>query len=225
MAKKNTFYQPLIWPDLPETDIYRFIHIPKTGGTTVRRWLINAGINFYLGKSKNLIVEDLQIVGMHKLSKWFTSENTIKFSIVRNPFTRIVSAFNYLKSCTTINDNRKLPSELTFEEFIFDLLKNDIYDETYLPQQQWLIGLKPNKILVHHIFKQENLETELQKFFNNYTPMPILNTGNIESYTDYYANDELVKLVIKKYEWDFFHLNYTTNIGKLNCSIFHAGNS
>ena len=215
MAKKNTFYKTLIWPDIPDTDIFRFIHIPKTGGISVRQWLIDVGVKFYYGKHSKLMETDSPIIGMHKFAKWFENETSIRFTIVRNPYSRLVSAYHYLKT-DGIRDNRKLPSDLTFEEFVFELLKEDIFDETYLPQRNWIIHLKPNILMVHHILKLETLESDLWTLFGTEESVPKLNTLNSnESYSEYYLNPEIVEIVKEKYKWDFHHLNYSTDIEEI----------
>ena len=79
----------------------RFIHIPKTGGTSVRKFLLDNDIQFYYG-------HEPKQVGRHRYASVWKDEESYKFTIVRNPYARTVSYYNY----TTTKEWNP-----TFEEF------------------------------------------------------------------------------------------------------------
>lgn len=86
---------------LGETRDVLFIHIPKTGGTTIEHWLRTTGKYRQLFFSDH-ILEDTKVTGQHfgydTISHLLGDLNTkqlYKFTIVRNPYDRLVSEFFY----------------------------------------------------------------------------------------------------------------------------------
>jgi len=179
----------------------RFIHIPKTAGTSVKHWICQTGETVLCGDD---IITPEKIITKRLHKRGWLKENTEKFTIVRNPYERCVSAYNYL-----IKENKRVPADTTFEKFIKDFLldkSNNV--DTWRPQIWWLLTKKGTPA-VHKIIRFENIEKELQHYFNYYQPMPEKNKSTYKDYNLYYTA-EIRNLVKNFYEKDFDYLKYPT---------------
>jgi len=90
--------------------VKRFIHIPKTAGTAVKHWLCNVPEHVMCGNAR-ITQNTIQTKRLHK--RGWINEPSEKFTIVRNPYERCVSAYTYL-----IKENTRVPAKTTFENFI-----------------------------------------------------------------------------------------------------------
>jgi len=170
----------------------RFIHIPKTGGTSIRKFLLDNNIQFYYG-------QEPKQVGRHRYASVWKDEESYKFTVVRNPYARTVSYYNY-----TINKDWKP----TFENFVKNKLINKSLKvpNVWIPQVSWLY--ENNTCLVDKIFKlEDNLEDNLNSFLNIKGNLPKENVSTYNSYESYYTQ-ELKDLVANYYKDDFKKLGY-----------------
>ena len=129
-----------------------FIHIPKTGGTSIR-------------KSLPL---NVKVVGHNIRSETFQlyrkKQDDFVFAFFRDPLTRFISAFNYLQNGGR-NQHDKMDAyisgakTLSIEEFAEKLL---------LPASMWQIHLLPQTFWIQHaqldfIGRYEHLEEDYRK--------------------------------------------------------------
>jgi len=183
-----------------------FIHIPKNAGTA----LIDG-----LGLSP------------HGHYSWRNhprfNYNYYKFAIVRNPWDRVVSAYEFAKmdkSYWHSKDNQTkhpdydLCQTLTFKECVELLLKNP----SKLKHQGWgsqhFYVAKEEKIMVDSILKMENLDKELKEMFVklNINKIPYIPKSNTSTRTlDYkkYYDEETKQIIAEKYKKDIKLFNYT----------------
>lgn len=176
-------------------DLY-FIHIPKNAGTSFEKQLCDRHVGHHSIKDTN---SELQ----HKT-----------IAIIRNPYKRLISFYNYAKlnkSYWHSDDNTtEYPlhelydycNKNTFETFIKDLCMTDKFDGFIhlLPQYKWLLTSE-NKI-VTNLIRFEHLNEDLSKLLGNSIELIRINTSNTNNYSNYYS-DELKDLVYIKYKKDF----------------------
>lgn len=183
-----------------------FIHIPKTGGYTIRQ---NPFVRSYVHHTA------LEVRAMYPLFN-----QTFKFTFVRNPYDRLVSAYHYYhqmgpehpfwhleadrKTATAI---KKYPS---FQSFVKGLPKFKYRTRIhFLPQWQWVYD--GDTLLVDYVGRFEAYEhgwaTACLLGNVPYDPLPVLNESKHYHWATYYT-DELYSLVYEQYKEDFKRFGY-----------------
>jgi len=182
-----------------------FVHIPKTAGISVAKAIFgdvslegHRSIMFY----KNLLNEDF--------SEYFT------FSVVRNPWDRLYSAFKFLeKGGINIHDRNAYEQYLEeykdFEDFVINgLNKKMIYEIMHFIPQSEFICSKDGKIDVNYIARFENLKDDISKLsekINNPIELDHHNSNKKVSYKEIYTSD-MIKKVEEIYKMDVINFNY-----------------
>jgi len=195
-----------------------FIHINKTGGSSIIRALNMMQVHLsaeliFSDKLKNDEQYDLWKAwtnGKRRTTyNWDSLENIKnywnvynKFSIVRNPWDRVVSDFFYCKKENFVS------KELTFSEEV--KYNKDNKERWKLPCYDWL-SLNGD-IVVENILRFENLEKDFRKMCSqlglpNSIQLPHLNKTKHKHYTEYY-NDETKQIVAEKYAKDIEYFGY-----------------
>jgi len=177
-----------------------FIHIPKTGGTSLEDYLKKRYTQTVYGfpnpfpdqSQYNLHHLNYQMLYKYKDQLDITFDNII--TIVRNPYDRIISDLFYLYL---------IKKPVTPEE-VFTVIKRYIEDKWVidhhnLPQHTFLMeNLKNIKI-----FKTETLTQELRDYgFTDYQGSHSQNDYSI------YLNDDSIKLINEVYRKDFELFDY-----------------
>ena len=170
-----------------------FVHIPKTGGTSIIHAL------------------KLDNKGHPTLSK--QTPNT--FTIIRNPFDRVVSLFCYIKTENTFY-HKKNPyyeyfANCDFEAFIKRLNHGRTYHLTR-PQSDYIYDDK-NNLLVDHVLRYETLQKDFNKFWD--IKLPHLNKSDRHKDWRKYYNKNTIKPVYEFYKRDFKNFNYDTRTKRL----------
>lgn len=138
-----------------------FVHVPKTGGVSLCRSLFG---NLGGGHTK---ISDYQLIySQRDFQEYF------KFSIVRNPWGRLYSAFNFLKS-GGMNDQDKTWAEThlsqyrDFNHFVCDwVCSENIRSEIhFVPQVDFLYSIN-GKIELDYLGKFENIDGDVIRIAN-----------------------------------------------------------
>ncbi len=180
-----------------------FVHIPKNAGTSITE---SDNIGFELhGHHTSKFYKD------NYPKQW---EEYNKFAIIRDPWDRVVSNYEYSKMSESYwhskNVNRKYgvhPDYETLKDVTFkDMLLNFKEDSNFLKHQGWGSQYKyicdlNDSIMVDNVFNIDELGSELFK-----TLIPNLKTINKSNkihnnYKEYY-DDETKEIVNKIYEKD-----------------------
>ena len=166
-----------------------FIHIPKNAGTSIETLFANKSFQIQPGKHDDIHQIKINFKEVYNSYR--------KFTIIRNPYDKMVSWYFYLKrnlgdyNVIEFNDWIKDPSKFWHADDPISFLK---------PQCDWI----DNTV---EIIKFENLDNELNKFFNKKINLPIINKSNHNYYLEYY-NDESLNIIYNKYKEDFEQFNY-----------------
>ena len=188
---------------LKDYDLF-FIHIPKNAGTSFEKQLCgyHSGHRSIAEFPKNI---------------W---NKTI--AIVRNPYTRLISIYNYVKLKKTywhsddgttkydVNPLYEYANANSFGQFIKDIcIHNKFKDDNHIRHQySWI--LTPDNKIVSQIIKIENINNDLSKILGKQINLIKINTSNTQSYDNYFT-DELKNLVYDKYKKDFELFGYLKN--------------
>ena len=176
-----------------------FIHIPKNAGTSIE--------NLFGGDNTGFHHDDINVIKEKFPEKYNTYR---KFTVIRNPYDRMVSWYFYYNIPNLINHLSK------FKDHNFDInllnftnwVKNPtVYNISFIDDPKYL---KPQNEWIDEtveIIKFENLNEELNNFFNKKINLPNNNKSKHKHYLEYYNKDTL-DFIYNKYKEDFEKYNY-----------------
>ena len=167
-----------------------FIHIPKNAGTSIETLFGNSSFRIQPDKHANI----------HEIKKKFPKvyDSYRKFTIIRNPYDKMVSWYFYLKKQIGIDQD-----VIEFSDWVKEPLKlwhaNDL---AYFldPQHTWVDDTVD-------IIKFENLNEELNEFFEEEIDLPITNKSDHDHFSSYY-DEKSSNIIYNRYKEDFERYNY-----------------
>lgn len=182
---------------------FYFIHIPKNAGTSfAKQFCKNEGL------------------GHHKITEYNKEIWDKTVAIVRNPYTRLISFYNYVRlkknywhsnDGTTVYPLHKLYNYCnshSFEEFIKDLCLNNKFNDIIHLKPQYFWILTPDNKIISTLIKFENIDDDIKNKLNITEKMIKINTTDSKKNMDEYYNQYLKDLVYTKYEKDFLLFSY-----------------
>lgn len=180
-----------------------FIHIPKAAGTSI------AGL-LYGKRNGHLKAEYVQQqLGVNYKEKY-------SFSVSRNPYDRLVSAYNFARQGETKHGAITNPGFYqssvfeTFESFVENwLVKQDLNQLDPVFQPQHLFVFKDKKCLVDELFKverMEKLEGKLSSLLEKSVRFKKKNQSTYKKRIEY--SPELKNKVYQLYQKDFELFGY-----------------
>lgn len=197
------FYQNPFTPQMIDKKIL-FVHIPKTGGSSVATALIgNPSGHPYLFEFFN---------ANPKYTREF-----FKFCVVRNPFDRLVSTYAYiLKKEDSPMRHKKILKQLNINSFE-DLIKSLDNKKDHRILTNYIVHFRSQSELIQHsqikmdrIFKFEefnNIETELNTLLNENIKIKKLNASPRKEYKEYF-NDYAINVTSRIYKTDLEMFDY-----------------
>jgi len=189
-----------------------FIHIPKTGGTSLENYLqTKSSQSLYSGPTNNIMPEQSlqQISLQHQFFKdiWryrkhigVNFDNIRIISIVRNPYDRIISDLLYFNLI-----NIYMKPEEVFDIIKIYLTRTDL-DNHNVPQYRFICDSKENMTVNMNqikIFRTETLTKDLHEYgFTDYKGK--------DSSNNYmkYLNKDSISLINNFYKIDFIVFDY-----------------
>ena len=166
-----------------------FIHIPKNAGTSIEAYFANESVRVQPSKHADI----------HEIKRKFKNsyKKYKKFTVIRNPYDKMVSWYFYLKR--NLGDY----NVIEFNDWIIDPLKFWHADDpvSFLKNQhEWI----DDTVVV---IKYENLNKEINNFFNKKIDLPVMNKSNHKHYLKYY-NKKSLNIIYDRYKEDFKKFNY-----------------
>ena len=201
---------------------YIFVHIPKTGGTSIRKALAKtyhkSGLeqvpNQAIGVPSMRPVKHSPAVYIKRavgLSSW---NSFYRFAFVRNPWDWCVSTYHFIKK-TRRDPRRSLVSKMSFDDFVVWLYNNleslKRMHQSFNGQNSYIIN-KKGKVLVDFVGRFENLQDDYAKICNNIGIKPkILGTHNGTKHKQYkeYYTDTTINMVSTIFKKDINIFNYS----------------
>lgn len=184
-----------------------FIHIPKTAGSSFEQWAVE---NF---KDVVVIRDGNRHAKMSYLDSQFDLGYT--FTFVRNPFSRLVSIFNFVgqraqlrqyrrskgkrvKKMTNAEIDQSIVDQYNqgFEQYVIGLQDQNLTEQPYEQGRKWYLRITPMcQWLDMHcdkIIKIEDINTEfdhIKKFLGCNQNLPFINSSRHGHYKEYYTSE------------------------------------
>lgn len=194
-----------------------YVHITKTGGTSIRQSMKFNHINKELGQRKHYTSKQIiEIVGEQAWNRAF------KFSFVRNPFARMVSLYQYERKMNLGESNHynrlifNQNPDVNYREWLLDLLENrngDANPRNLETQKRYLQNNK-GKVELDFVGRFESLEYDFNRLCDQLgvdVELKHLNKSaeNSSKHRDWY--DRGSKNLIENYfkeDLDYFDYSY-----------------
>lgn len=187
-----------------------YVHIPKSAGVSVNKSLFGN-----MGGGHKTAVQYRKIFGPYTFHKYF------KFTFVRNPYSRLLSAYLFLKKGGMNRNNQKWAEEnlspySTFQEFVEGWInpENVLTYYHFLPQYHFLCDDRQN-LLIDYIGKVENIRKDFenicQKLGIEKKLLSLNQTSGAIDWKSYY-DDQTLEIVARVYKCDFDLFNYSTEL-------------
>ena len=208
-----------------------FIHIPRTGGTSIQQAGIavntrNAGLKKDIQKQMEMDPRSPQSVSPHVasmvqkhipysfLDREFLNRYDRVFSIVRNPWARLVSLYNHKDSVPVDGSWQRYRSTISWEDYL-NRMDDFIMTPSYYwahPYDQW--GTQSDWVDIRkvNILRYENLQEDLNSYFNKSIDLPLVNQSKVVDYRTYYT-DEQIEKVAKWYKLDIAQWGFNFDTG------------
>jgi hypothetical protein len=195
-----------------------FIHIPKTGGTSIERYfsykfnilLDNASIYNFMDQDNlhtdikfNVSLQHITFKQLIQYNHIFNINfNNIKIiTIVRNPYERIMSDL-FWKKQININTTKK-EVFLILQKYI----RSNDCDNHNIPQYMFVTDDKKNIIPKLYILRTETLtKNMIQLGYTDFNCNDNKNKNNVNYYD--YLNSDSINLINTIYHYDFILFNY-----------------
>lgn len=194
-----------------------FVHIPRTGGNSIRRTL--EGV---FGNHKN----GSPLLSHHAYLDFFNpTEKSFSFSFVRNPYDICISFYNYHVHTLSIRQIKKFSFKDWVKEDFYSHWKEASDEWPNIPVLQHPYIYKDEKLAIDFLGKHENLVGDFQKLMdilglenielqNQSGNSPSLTNrynkfknGNQKTFDDYY-DSETIEMVNEKLSKDFELFGY-----------------
>jgi chondroitin 4-sulfotransferase 11 len=194
-----------------------FVHIPKNAGSSLHQAFNYSISNKYVDHRGRERDHYRAIDYRETLVDY---NDYFKFTFVRNPWSKLVSEFLFLKFGTKRwrpSQKRAInPKDLNFREFIFKL-KDINFDEYthfqkchFIQQTDFLLN-DDEDLIVDFIGRFENLQEDFNTICDKIgiprQELPHINTSDHKHYTEYYG-DETKQIVAEKYAKDIEYFGY-----------------
>jgi len=202
-----------------------FIHIPKTGGTSINESGLVTTTS-YKGLKPDIKKQmDIDPVGPHSFGPIFSSmvqkhlpfsylsqEHLNRFNrvfaVVRNPWSRLVSFYNYadIMRETYKGDKKFIESKITWEEYLSRIEKFTMTPNFYWqhPYNNW--GSQSDYVSYNKVdfLRQEYLQEDLSKYLGKDVDLPIVKPSLKVDYRTYYTEEQKQKVA----EWYRVDINH-----------------
>ncbi len=173
------------------------IHIPKSAGASVYLTYKNQDLKLWGHNSRRSSYKTFPSSLTFKISKIIPFKIFRTFTIVRNPWDRVVSAYSYLLKGGNCKEDESdgivyVTPFLDFEDFIKNGLKKASIEQLhFMPQLHWVSHNK--KIVVDSVLRFSELDHQLREFLKEHgrelAPLKEVHKVKRALYTSFYSEE------------------------------------
>jgi hypothetical protein len=193
--------------------VYIHIHIPKTSGSFIKS--LNAPKIYYPCRDLDSSIRchyTLSFLKIHMPS--IHSDKVGVFAVVRNPFSRIYSLWNYAHNLGNLHSQSVSILPIKFSKFVYNLC-NDEYVGYYFLQSQ-MFFIRGYEDVNFQFFKMEERE-KLKDFMVNtcgvtWSDKKVNETPGVKIYYRDAYTPEMVEMVKTKFKNEFETFGYSTEL-------------
>ncbi|MDY7110332.1 MAG: sulfotransferase family 2 domain-containing protein [Planctomycetota bacterium] len=179
-------------------DDFIFIHINKSGGTSIERALS-------LAFEHRTALEKIEQIGRRRWDRRFT------FAVVRNPWDRVVSQFHFRIS---ENQTDLATNPIEFKEWVRRAYGEQdpaylVPPKMFIPQLDWITD-EDGTVLVDFVGRFENLKRDFEEVcrrLGKQVELPHLKATKRRPYQEYY-DEETAELIRAWYQKDIDRFGY-----------------
>lgn len=186
----------------------RFIHIPKTAGTSIENWGRKYGYKwgrFDPDTPVNVPGTHARAGYWHSPAKYWKISNGVQyFCVVRDPIDRFISAMNF---------HYKEYDQLDLNEFIHEKFTLDfIFSEnckSFLPQVHYVFNSDTDEQFCDFVLDYDYLETEFTRLmltfrdYRAYRSLPKVNVSHKHKFSANMLSDKSLKILKEVYAEDY----------------------
>lgn len=196
----NTYkYIRKITPTLDREHKFMFFEIKKSAITSVRRGSLKERAVVY----KDLLEKYYAIFDQYSASD---IKNMFKFTIIRNPFERTVSAFHYLQRYGFVEFSKNIE----FKQFVKTIFKEKGVEINFHFHEMIDRLVLDGELLVDFVARLENIEEDWRFIASKINVVDKLQKKNVTKHEDYrvYYDDESIEIVSNIYSRDIEYFKY-----------------
>lgn len=138
-------------PLLDKKDIFMYFAIPKNASRSISRIVLADRIIHWKGETADKYCEKFDAYSDQQIKQMF------KFTIARNPFERVVSAFFYIRH------QGRIEPDIEFKDFVKDILAKEgtVFDSHFWEQTRFICH--NGKLLVDYVARLDNIVGDWKK--------------------------------------------------------------
>ncbi|NOQ72994.1 MAG: hypothetical protein GQ574_13375 [Crocinitomix sp.] len=179
-----------------------FIHVQRTGGTTISNILRENSVASFDNHSQHSNTRTFDPAFLEKYKDYYT------FGFTRNPWTRMLSWY----SLVYFNDQKSLPEERKrFEKFLELDSAADFTKQFFHYNALDYFSTEKSELIADEIFHYENIESEIGVLLNQFNltikEIPVTNETSKKNYKEFYT-DKSRSLIAEKCKKDIAYFNY-----------------
>jgi hypothetical protein len=179
-----------------------FLHIPKNGGTTLGE-ILGCYNPYAAEKTKRPSRSFVGHLTYQETKALFAPDEALSFfCVVRNPWARVVSNYNYIKQTSPGKHGvkglfKKLKKGMSFEDFLDDIVHSG--QQKFKPQMDYMVD-ENGVMVVDDVLRLEHYQEDLSAFLQKYGCEANIeakkhNTSKHKHYTEYFQSEEAIRLV------------------------------
>lgn len=180
-------------------DLYRFlfVHIPKTGGTSVTKYLSQ----WDGGEA----ADELKHASLDEIAQLYVLDGHTIFTVVRHPVSRVRSTFAFLRQYMYHADERI--QVLGLEDFV---MSGIIIDGGPLGLLRPQVEFIDSRIPTEHIIQTDSLSRDIEPMAmriglpvtDDIKPIKHMNRGLFDEAVDWSISDEAIERILERYHDD-----------------------